>query len=84
MQMKMFVGVDVVQGEPACRKSFELGADLSDQLPPNPGQTEKPHAVARNPFAKTTLRVDQIRNSGVWQDRLAVGQHQVQSDAQTR
>jgi len=65
MQMKMFVGVDVVQRQPACRKSFELGSDLSGQLSPNPGQTEKPHTVARHPVAKTTLRVDQIRNDGV-------------------
>src|ERR1700733_9835107 len=84
MQMKMFVGVDVIQRQPACRKCFELGPDLGSQLSSNPGEKEKPHAVAGHPVAKTTFCVDQIRDGGVGQNRVTVSQHQMQADAQTR
>ena len=82
--MKMFVGVDVIQRQPICRKGFELGADLGGQLSSDPREKEKPDAVAGHPVAETTFCVDEIRDDGVRQDRLTVGQHQMQADAQTR
>src|ERR1700759_3091028 len=84
MQMKMFVGVDMIKRQPACRKCFELGADLGSQLSPDPGEKEKPHAVTGHPVAKTTFCVDQIRDGSVRQNRVTVGKHQMQADAQTR
>ena len=84
VQVKMLVGVDVVQLQSGGGKGGELGLDLGGQLSAHLGQEKHGGAGARHVGAEMAGGIHQVGNGGWRQDRLAAHQHQVQAHAQAR
>lgn len=82
--MKMLVRVDVIERQPRPRKSVELRANFSRQLSANVRQKEKPHPVPHHVVAKAAMLVEQRGNPRARRNRVAISQHQMQTDPQPR
>ncbi len=83
VQVKMLVGVDVVEGQAGGRKGRELCFDLGGKLPPyvrsQEGEAGADHIVAKPPVV-----VDQVGQLLGRQHRPAIDQHEMKPDPQAR
>ena len=80
----MLVNVDMVESKPGFLIGAKLSFDLSPELCPHrwPRADIKPES--REVLAQMPARVNEIRHPFGRQRRLAVDQHQMQTDAQAR
>ena len=82
--MKMLMRVDVIELEARRAEGLELGPDLRPHLPLHMGQKEHRRAGASHVRAKAPARVDQVRHGGSRQNRLRVGEREMQPDPEPR
>ena len=84
MQVKMLMGVDMVEGKARCREGGELRLDLGFELTAHLGAEEEVDAGPNHVLAEEALGVDEIRHPLGRQHGAAFHQHQMKADAQAR
>ena len=80
----MPVGVDVVERQARVGEGVELGRDLGGQAAPEAGAGRQLEADARHVVPERAVALDQAAQPLGRQQRLGVGQRQMQADAQVR
>jgi len=84
MQVKMLVGIDVVEREAGRTIGLELRLDFRGDLPAHRRTREDIEREPDHVAAELPARVDEIGQAVRRQDRPAFHQHQVQAHAQPR
>jgi len=82
VQVNVLVPVDMVEREPRRAERFELRADFGGELAPRGGRKIKAEPGAHHVRVERAVSPDERRNLARRQDWRAIGQHQMQADAQ--
>jgi hypothetical protein len=79
MQVKVFVDVDMIQGQTGAGKRGELRADLRLQLPPDSRHRKVPQTAAPHPPVHASGRIGEFRNQPRFEHRITIRQHHMQT-----